>query len=111
MQTCQDQRWGYVCYDKGWTREDAQVVCRELGFSPKGYRWSFEFIKRFFFFLILTDALVDYHIFVFGQHTFPYFVNKTNCIGSEEHLLDCPDVNKTVLCGSVTAAKAFCSGY
>ncbi|CAI8027223.1 Deleted in malignant brain tumors 1 protein [Geodia barretti] len=91
VQTCQDQRWGYVCYDRGWTRQDAQVVCRELGFSSK-------------------DALVDYHIFVFGQHTFPYFVNKTNCNGSEGHLLDCPDVNETLLCGSRTAAKAYCSG-
>ena len=53
---------------------------------------------------------MDYHIFVFGQHTFPYFVNKTNCSGSEDHLLDCPDVEEAVLCGSVTVAKAYCSG-
>ena len=48
---------------------------------------------------------MDYHIFVFGQHTFPYFVNKTNCSGLEAHLLDCPDVKEAVLCGSVTVAR------
>ena len=107
VQICENKRWGYVCYDNGWTHRDAQVVCTQLGLHSEGYYLTCGMVKRI---VCYIDVLVDYHIFVFGQHTFPYFVNMTNCNGSEDYLLNCQDVNETVLCGSVTVAKVYCSG-
>ena len=35
MQICFNGNWRAVC-DSGWGIEDAQVVCRQLGFSTQG---------------------------------------------------------------------------
>lgn len=35
VQLCHNDDWGSVCAH-GWDNNDATVVCRQLGFSPKG---------------------------------------------------------------------------
>lgn len=52
---------------------------------------------------------MDYEFF-FGDNTFPYFVNMTNCTGSEDQLIQCPLANDTDLCDATKAAKVYCSG-
>ena len=63
-------RWGVVC-DDYWSHEDADVVCRSLGFERSEPR-----IERF---------LQSY----FGAGTGPIWLDDLRCRGSEENLLDC----------------------
>lgn len=35
VEVCVDSKWGRICRD-GWGRNDAAVVCRQLGYGPQG---------------------------------------------------------------------------
>lgn len=69
VEVCVNMNWGTVC-DDFWNAPDAQVVCRQLGFSPMG-------------------AMATTFAF-FGQGTDPIVLDDVRCTGSEARLIDCP---------------------
>ena len=62
-----DNEWGTVC-DDGWDLDDANVVCRQLGYP----------------------AAVGAFLFAtFGQGTGPIWLDEVQCIGTEANLTEC----------------------
>ena len=59
--------WGTVCDDR-WDLNDAQVVCRQLGFGPAVAARSSAF---------------------FGQGNGQIWLDNVNCIGTELNIADC----------------------
>ncbi|XP_037530254.1 neurotrypsin [Nematolebias whitei] len=60
-------QWGTVC-DDGWTDQDAEVVCRQLGFSG-----------------VAKARVMAY----FGEGTGPIHMDNVKCTGEERSLADC----------------------
>ncbi|KAG7313958.1 hypothetical protein KOW79_022454 [Hemibagrus wyckioides] len=60
-------QWGTIC-DDGWTDEDAEVVCRQLGYSGEA-----------------KARVMAY----FGEGHGPIHVDNVKCTGSERSLTDC----------------------
>jgi len=68
VEICVNNQWGTVC-DDFWDTTDANVACRQLGFSPTG--------------------AIPFPRAQFGEGTGPIFVENVQCIGNETCLLDC----------------------
>ncbi|CAI8037191.1 Phosphatidylinositol phosphatase PTPRQ [Geodia barretti] len=68
VEVCINETWGTVC-DESWSRNDAKVVCAQLGHLTSGAR-------------SYSDAL-------FGQGNGSILLNNVACTGSENSLLDC----------------------
>ena len=68
MEIRYDGEWGTIC-DTGWGVRDAQVTCRQLGYSHA------------------TDALHNAH---FGEGSGPVHIALVRCRGNESELAFCP---------------------
>ena len=60
-------QWGTVC-DDGWDLNDAQVVCRQLGFG---------------------SAIATSDDAFYGQGSGPIWLNSVNCYGTELNIQNC----------------------
>uniref|UniRef100_A0A1X7TKI1 SRCR domain-containing protein n=1 Tax=Amphimedon queenslandica TaxID=400682 RepID=A0A1X7TKI1_AMPQE len=71
VEICIESYWTSLC-DQNWDLKDAQVACRELGYSPYG-------------------AMPTYGCYTEGQLSFG--ITSINCTGSENALLNCSHNN------------------
>uniref|UniRef100_A0A1X7U110 Deleted in malignant brain tumors 1 protein n=1 Tax=Amphimedon queenslandica TaxID=400682 RepID=A0A1X7U110_AMPQE len=71
VEICIESIWTSLC-DQNWDLRDAQVACRELGYSPYG-------------------AMPTYGCYTEGQLSFG--ITSINCTGSENALLNCSHSN------------------
>ena len=70
VEFCFREIWGTVCDDR-WDTRDAEVVCRQLGFSTTGA-------------LALSESEPT-----FGQGASLIFLDEVGCTGGEERLIFC----------------------
>ena len=81
-------QWGTVC-DDIWGTANAQVVCRQLGFTTTGKTNLHQREPQQNHFCLLLGALAIGRA-RYGQGTGPIVLDNVNCIGSELRLADCP---------------------
>lgn len=89
VEVCMDREWGTVCDDR-WDNTDAQVVCRQAGFSDEG-----------------SQAVQARPLF--GQGTGSIYLDDVECIGTEGRLVDCPFISNHN-CGHFEDAGVICQG-
>ena len=77
--------WGYVC-DDSWDKNDADVACRQLGYSRSSSS--------------NTEVLIE-------NREFPYLIDDVECTGDEEKLIDCTHTSRHN-CGSGEHVQISC---
>ena len=88
VEVCGNGVWGTVC-DDFWGTPDAQVVCRQLGYSTTGEYYCI--LRRAFSLIVQhnhTGAQALSFAF-FGQGTGPILIDNVQCTGTESRLFDC----------------------
>ena len=98
--------WSSVC-DDYWGALDAQVVCRQLGYSEGG-SYLFKEMNYFIIGFLLSESLA-FSTAYFGQGAGPILLDNVHCNGSESSLLDCNHLNQSN-CAHSSDAGVRCQG-
>ena len=106
VEVCVNRLWSTVC-SHSWTAIDANVACRQLGYSGSGkctqaimltsqlVQFSGSFVS--FYLCKHTDATA-YTSANFGQGTLPILLDDVACTVYESRLIDCPYSSQTSDC-------------
>ena len=89
VEVCFNNTYGSVCHNL-WNENDAQVVCRGLGFSSDN-----------------TTALINAY---YGSSPGSIYLNNVQCTGDELSLLNCSFSTATDECTHEQDAGVSCSG-
>ena len=107
VEVCVNGLWGTVCSD-GWTARDANVACKQLGYSGSGkndlqnsvnLRTLFlQCIITFYFSSWLITDATAFTSANFGQGYYPILLDDVACTVYESRLVDCPYDSNTADC-------------
>ena len=87
VEVLHNNQWGTVC-DNLWDHNDAQVACRQLGY---------------------TGTQVARYSAYYGQGSGPIWLSNVTCNGSENYLINCSYDNYTANCNHYEDAGVTCS--
>ena len=120
VEVCKSNVWGTVC-DDGWNREDARVVCRQLGYSIasksfkslRGIKFNYVVEKivqvndiRKLFILLSLSVSIDRAFFGPGYGVTA--LNNVQCVGTESRLVDCISSTISRVCPHTEDAGVKC---
>ncbi len=90
VEVCNNQAWGTVCDDL-WGAPDAQVTCRQLGFSRFSTltRLTKVASRKYCSFTSLDAQAFSFARF--GAGTGPIVLDNVQCTGNEARLFNCPN--------------------
>ena len=108
-----------MCEDL-WSTSDAQVACRQLGYSTQGmcrvqYTYSLLYCvlacsNNICQLQAYTTGVIFYSSAHFGQGTGPILLDNLGCSGSESRLVECSYDSHTADCSHSEDAGVRCQG-